>query len=71
MANLKLDYYSAINEYIDLAKPKSGAPWLFIFTACRVSKNKRFRVVRVLMFPVAALIMKSVSLLSSIKKFIA
>ena len=38
---------------MDLAKPKSGTPWLFILSACRV----------------AALIMKSFSLLSSIDKF--
>ena len=57
-----------INKYIDLAKPKSGAPRLFILTACRVSENKRFRIVCVLMFPVAALIIKSFSLLSSIEK---
>ena len=49
----------------------SGAPWLFILTACRVCENKWFRIVRVLMFPVAALIIKSFSLLSSIEKFIA
>ena len=48
-------------QYIDLAKPKIGAPWLFIVTACRVTENKRFRIVRVLMFPVAALIIKSLS----------
>ena len=53
---------------IDLAKPKSGAPWLFSLTACEVSENKTFRV---LMFPVDALIIKSFSLLSSIEKFIA
>ena len=41
---------------------------LFILTACRVIENKRFLIVRVLMFPVAALIIKSFSLLSSIKK---
>ena len=58
-------------QYIDLAKPKSGAPWLFILTACRVCENKRFQIVRVLMFPVAALIIISFSLLSSIEKFIA
>ena len=46
-------------------------PWLFILTACRVSENKRFRIVRVLMFPVAALITKSFSFLSCIEKFIA
>ena len=56
---------------IDLAKLKSGAPWLFILTACRVSENKRFRIVRILMFPVAALIIKSFSLFSSTDKFIA
>ena len=33
-----------------------------------VSENKMFRIVRVLMFPVAALIIKSFSLLSSIEK---
>ena len=33
--------------------------------------NKRFRIVRVLIFPVAALIIKSFSLLSAIEKFIA
>ena len=32
----------------------SQAPWLFILTACRFSENKRFRIVDVLMFPVAA-----------------
>ena len=26
---------------IDLAKPKSGAPGMFIFTGCRISENKR------------------------------
>ena len=37
----------------DLAKPKSGAPWLLIVTACRVSEHKkRFRIVRVFVFPV-------------------
>ena len=30
--------------YIDLAKPKSGASRLFILTACKASKNKRFRI---------------------------
>ena len=25
----------------DLAKPKSGAPGLFILTGCRISENKR------------------------------
>ena len=58
-------------QYIDFAKPKSGAPWLFIITACRVCENKRFRIVRVLMFPIAALIIKSFSVLTSVKKFIA
>ena len=53
---------------MDLAKPKSGAPWLFNLTACRVSENKRFRIVRVLMFPVPALIVKSFYLLSSVEK---
>ena len=28
-------------KYIDLAKPKSGAPRLFTFTCCRISENKR------------------------------
>ena len=28
--------------YIDLAKPKSGAPRLFILTGCTVSENKVF-----------------------------
>ena len=42
---------------------------MFILTACRVFENKGFRIVRVLMFPVAALIMKSFSFLSSIEKF--
>ena len=60
-----------LKQYIDVAKPKSGAPRLFILTACRVSENKRFRIVRVLMFLVAALVIKSFSLLSSIEKFIA
>ena len=50
---------------------RSGTPWLFIATACRVSENKRSRIVSVLMFPVSALIMKSFSLLSSIEKFIS
>ena len=39
--------------------------------ACRVSENKKFRIVWVLMFPVAALIIKSFYLLSSVEKFIA
>ena len=52
-------------------KPKSGAPWLFILTARRVSENEMFRIVRVLIFQVAALIIKSFSLLSSLEKFIA
>ena len=56
---------------IDLAKSKSGAPWLFILTACMVNENKKFRIVRVLMVPVPALIIKSFSLLSSIEKLIA
>ena len=55
------------NIILDLAKPKSGAPWLFIVTACGVCENKRFRIVHVLMFLVAALIIKSFSLLSSMK----
>ena len=39
----------------DLAKPKSGLPWLLILTACVVSEHKkRFRIVRVFVFPVAA-----------------
>ena len=39
----------------DLAKATSGAPWLLIVTACRVSENKkRFRIVHVFVFPVAA-----------------
>ena len=41
------------------------------FHVQRVSENKKFRIVRVLMFPVAALIIKSFSLLSSVEKFIA
>ena len=56
---------------MDLAKPKSGTPWLFIGTACRVCENKRFQIVRVLMFLVASLIIKSFSFLFSIEKFIA
>ena len=44
---------------------------LFILTAFRVSENKRFRIIRLLMFPVAALIIKLFSLLSSVEKFIA
>ena len=56
---------------MDLAEPKCGAPWLFILNACRVTENKRYRAVRVLRFPVAALIIKSFSLLSSAEKFIA
>ena len=44
------------------------APWLFNLTACRVSENKKFRIFRVLMFPVAAFkIFKSFSLLSSVE----
>ena len=53
---------------LDLAKPKSGAPWLFNLTVRRVSENKRTRIVRVLMFPVAALIIKSFSLISYVGK---
>ena len=64
------DYLNTF-QYIDLAKPKRGAPWLFKLTSCRVNENKKFRIVRVLMFPVAALIIKSFSLLSSVEKFIA
>ena len=46
---------SCSEEYLlKLAKPESGAPWLFILTACRASENKRFRIVRFLMFQVAA-----------------
>ena len=58
-------------EYIDLAKPKSGAPYLFILSACRVSEKNIFRIVRVLMFSVAALIIKSFSLPFSTETFIA
>ena len=50
-----IKYSLKSTQYIDLAKPKSGAPWLFILAACRVSETKRFRIVCVLMFPVAAL----------------
>ena len=28
-------------QYTDSAKPKSGAPGLFILTGCRISENKR------------------------------
>ena len=48
--------------------PKSGAPWLFILTASTVCENERFRIVRVLMSLVAALIIKYFSLLSSTEK---
>ena len=40
----------SVRYNIDLAKPKSGAPWFFNLTACRVCENKRFGIVRVLMF---------------------
>ena len=35
-------------------KKKSGAPWLSFLTVSKVSEYKRFRIVCVLMFPVAA-----------------
>ena len=47
---------------------RAELPWLFILTACSVSENKRFQIFLVLMFPVAALIIKSFSLLSSVEK---
>ena len=54
---IKLRKWNKVTKYyIDLAKPKSGAPWLFILTASSVieNKRKRFRIVRVLVFPIAA-----------------
>ena len=44
-------------KYIDLAKPKSGAPGLFIFTGCRISENKRLWNCPPLGFPGFSLIM--------------
>ena len=38
-------------KYKDLAKPKSGAPGLFLLTGSRISENKGFGIVRVLVFP--------------------
>ena len=67
-------YFININEVVRLKNiiyRFSQAPWLFILTAYRDRENKRFRIFRVLMFPVAALIIKSFSLLYSIEKFIA
>ena len=55
--------------YIYLAKPKSGAPGLFI-TGCRVSENKRFW--NCTRFDVSGYcLIKSFSSLSSIERFIA
>ena len=48
------DSFKTLIPYIDLAKPKSRVPWLFILTACRVCGNKRFQIIRALVFPVAA-----------------
>ena len=42
MSNMK-GIWKGINRVnIDLAKPKSEAPGLFILTGCRISENKRF-----------------------------
>ena len=42
-------------NFIDLAKPKSVAPCLFILTACRFRENKKFwNCPLVLVFPVTA-----------------
>ena len=35
-------FFKSNRQYIDLAKPKSGAPGFFILTGCMVSENKKF-----------------------------
>ena len=50
------------NIYIDLAKPKSGAPGLFILTGCRISENKRLWNCPPFGFPGNCLIMSVSSL---------
>ena len=49
-------------KYIDLAKPKSGAPGLFIRTGYRISENKRLWNCPPLGFPGNCLIMSFSSL---------
>ena len=48
--------------YIDLAKPKSGAPGFFILTGCRISENKRLWNCPPFGFPGNCLIMSFSSL---------
>ena len=48
--------------YIDLAKPKSGAPGLFILTGCRIRENKRLWNCPPFGFPGYCLIMSFSSL---------
>ena len=48
--------------YIDLAKPKSGAPGFFILTGCRISENKRLWNCLPFGFPGYCLIMSFSSL---------
>ena len=56
-------YYGRLLEsYIDLAKPKSGAPGLFILTGCRISENKRIWNCPPFGFPGYCLIMSFSSL---------
>ena len=50
------------NKYIYLAKPKSGAPGLFILTGCRISENKRLWNCQPFGFPRYCLIMPFSSL---------
>ena len=50
------------NKYIHLAKPKSGAPGLFILTGCRISENERLWNCPPFGFPGNCLIMSFSSL---------
>ena len=65
---MSVDNYNTIsfvrfsNKYIDLAKPKSGAPGLFILTGCRISENKRLWNCPPFGFPGNCLIMSFSSL---------
>ena len=59
---LKPTWIKKYLEYIDLAKPKSGAPGLFFLTGCRISENKRLWNCPPFGFPGNCLIMSFSSL---------
>ena len=58
----KLSSLELVIYTIDLAKPKSGAPGLFILTGSRISENKRLWNCPCFSFPGYCLIMSVSSL---------